>query len=579
MKSSSPAGPAGYISLTLHAHLPYVIHHGSWPHGMEWLLEAAAECYLPLLRVFRNLERDGIALAANINLSPILLEQLAHPSFQAEFPRYLQRKIDFATEDETLFRQTGEVRIAETARYWAAFYRLALEEYEAMGQDIIGSFRYFDEAGQVELITSAATHGYLPLLGNDESCIAQVKTGIKTHQRHLGKHPRGIWIPECGYRPAGYWQQPVISAGDAQSQPSGERVGTEEVVALGGLRYFFVDTHLVEQSMHFTPYLRYSAELAQALTDTDLRDVYRPYYADGPLAQRNPVAVFPRDPRTGLQVWSGEQGYPGDGEYLDFHKKRWPGGHRYWRVTDAKMDMGLKEPYVPERAAERTKVHAQHFAGLVLEALRNNIETNTGGDPPPILTAPFDAELFGHWWFEGPLWLEEVARAFAAADMPIALTTAGAYLDQYPPTGFLELPEGSWGKGGNHDVWLNPDTAWTWTHIYAAEERIRGIAARETWRDGSTGERVMKQLCRELLLLESSDWQFLITTESARDYAESRFMTHLDQLKELESLWNEFETTGALRGDAEQRLIEIENRDNIFADIDPGLWARREVER
>lgn len=541
---------------------------------MEWLLEAAAECYLPLLRVFRNLERDGIALAANINLSPILLEQLAHPSFQAEFPKYLQRKIDAAVEDENLFRQTGEAHIAETACYWARFYRIALEEYEALGRDIIGSFRYFDELGQIELITSAATHGYLPLLGNDESCIAQVKTGITTHQRHLGKHPRGIWVPECGYRPAGLWQQPVVSA-DAQATPhAAERIGTEEVVALGGLRYFFVDTQLVEQSLHFTPYARQSAALPETLAEADLRDVYRPYYADGPLAHRNPVAVFPRDPRTGLQVWSGELGYPGDGEYLDFHKKRWPGGHRYWRVTDVKIDMGSKEPYSPQRAIARTRAHAQHFAGLVFDALQLELD----GKHPPVLSAPFDAELFGHWWFEGPMWLEEVARVLAGAESSIALITAEAYLDRHPPTGFLELPEGSWGKGGNHEVWLNPDTAWTWSHIYAAEERIRGIASRETWRYGNTGERIMKQLCRELLLLESSDWQFLITTESARDYAESRFMTHLDQLKDLETFWNEFETTGALRNESYQRLMAIEARDNVFPDIDPGLWARRGLE-
>jgi 1,4-alpha-glucan branching enzyme len=533
MKSASPTG---YISLTLHAHLPYVIHHGSWPHGMEWLLEAAAECYLPLLRVFRNLERDGIALAANINISPILLEQLAHPSFQAEFPKYLQRKVDAAIEDENLFRQTGEARIAETAIYWADFYKLALSEYEALGRDIIGSFRYFDETGQIELITSAATHGYLPLLGNDESCIAQVKTGIATHQRHVGRHPRGIWVPECGYRPAGLWQQPVVSADNQAAPAATERLGTEEVVALGGLRYFFVDTLLVEHSMRFTPYLRQSSGVAESIAEADLHDLYRPYYADGPLAYRNPVAVFPRDPRTGLQVWSSDHGYPGDGEYLDFHKKRWPGGHRYWRVTDAKIDMGLKEPYSPERAAARAKVHAQHFAGLVADALHSQLND----EHPPVLSAPFDAELFGHWWFEGPLWLEEVARILASADGPIALTTAGAYLDRHPPAGFLELPEGSWGKGGKHEVWLNPDTAWTWTHIYAAEERIRAIASRDTWRCGGTGERIVKQLCRELLLLESSDWQFLITTESARDYAEARFMTHLDQLKELESLWSEF---------------------------------------
>jgi 1,4-alpha-glucan branching enzyme len=571
MTDPRTAAPQGYISITLHAHLPYVIHHGSWPHGMEWLLEAAAESYLPLLRIFRSLERDGITLAANINLSPILLEQLAHPSFKAEFPKYLQRKIDAAIEDETLFRQTGEVHIAETARFWQAFYRQALEEYEALGQDIVGSFRYFDETGQIELITSAATHGYLPLLGNDESCIAQVKTGVATHQRHLGKHPRGIWIPECGYRPAGTWHQPVVSEGSQAAPPVTERLGTEEVVALGGLRYFFVDTHLVERSMRFTPYERQPRGALNDLGEKELGDVYHPYFVDGPLAYRNPVAAFPRDPRTGLQVWSGEQGYPGDGEYLDFHKKRWPGGHRYWRVTDARVDLGLKEPYAPERAIARTVAHAEHFAGLVLEALKDQLNE----EQPPILSAPFDAELFGHWWFEGPIWLEAVARAFAKPETPIALITAGDYLDLHAPEGFLDLPEGSWGKNGSHEVWLNPETSWTWAQIYAAEERVRVLASRDVWRDGGLGERIMRQLCRELLLLESSDWQFLITTEAARDYAEARFATHLEQLKVLESVWNEFATTGGLGPDAHGRLHAIEDRDNIFPDIDPGLWARR----
>jgi 1,4-alpha-glucan branching enzyme len=577
MTATKIAQPAGYVTFTLHAHLPYVIHHGTWPHGMEWLLEAAAETYLPLLRMFRNLERDGLALFANINLSPILLEQLAHPTFQAEFPLYLERKRQAAREDEGLFSQTGEAIFAETARYWQRYYAQALEEYEALGRDIIGSFRYFEETGQIELITSAATHGFLPLLGNDESCIAQVKTGVTTHQRHLGSHPRGIWIPECGYRPAGYWRQPVASADAAQTQPTTDRIGTEEVIALGGLRYFFVDTHLVKQSLRFTPYQHHPRDISEMLSESDLRDVYHPYYAAGPLAHRNPVAVLARDPQTGLQVWSGERGYPGDGDYLDFHKKRWPGGHRYWRVTDSRIDMALKEPYSPEAAIERTKAHAEHFAGLLLEALSTETQHEAHDDRPPILSALFDAELFGHWWFEGPLWLEQVVRTLAKVESPLQLIRAGSYLEMYPPTGFLEMPEGSWGKEGKNEVWLNPETAWTWTHIYEAEERVRTIASQDNWRDGDLGERIVKQLCRELLLLESSDWQFLITTESARDYAESRFNTHLQQLKTIESVWHEFETTGGLSGDGHQKLRAIEDRDNIFPDINPGLWAKREI--
>ena len=152
------------------------------------------------------------------------------------------------------------------------------------------------------------------------------------------------------------------------------------------------------------------------------QSLYQPYFVDGPRAHRRPVAIFPRDPRTGLQVWSGNGGYPGDANYLDFHKKRFPGGHRYWQVTGPKIDMAYKTPYYPEKAAALTRGHAEHFVSLVFDSLKGSFH----GPVPPILTSPFDAELFGHWWFEGPLWLEHVARTMARADLPVALTSCSA---------------------------------------------------------------------------------------------------------------------------------------------------------
>jgi 1,4-alpha-glucan branching enzyme len=183
--------------------------------------------------------------------------------------------------------------------------------------------------------------------------------------------------------------------------------------------------------------------------------------------------------------------------------------------------------------------------------------------------------LFGHWWYEGPAWLEQVARIIAKEDFPIALTTASEYLDKNPPRGSLAIPEGSWGKNGSNEVWLNPQTAWTWSHIYPAEARVRAIAKDGRWRDGGTGERIAKQLCRELLLLESSDWQFLITTEAARDYAEQRFVTHLEQFREVDRVWEQFTEQGTLTPEAEERLKSIEERDGLFPEIDPALWTER----
>jgi len=563
------------VSLTLHAHLPYVVNHGTWPHGIEWLHEAAAETYLPLLRVLRNLERDGIALHCNLNLSPVLLEQLAHPVFQAEFPHYLERKITAAQEDEAFFISTGEHHFAETARFWHTFFSEVLHDFEALGRDIIRGFREFNDKGMIELITCGATHGYMPLLGTDESLRAQVRLAVDTHERHLGKRPRGIWVPECGYRPAGKWTYPVPAADAAAMPEAFERIGVEQALSESGLEFFFVDTHLIEESARVaSPYER-GPKRAQSISleQAAYRKLYQPYYVDGNYegsdAAKRLVSVFPRDPRTGLQVWSGESGYPGDAAYLDFHKKRWPGGHRYWRVTGARVEMDSKEPYDPQAAAERVRSHASHFVHLIWEALESSF-----GDPvPPILCAPFDAELFGHWWFEGPQWIEAVARILHDYPVGIELISGSEYLDRYPRGGFIAMHEGSWGAEGTNHVWMNPETAWTYTQLYPAELYVREVCTAGRWRECELGTRVVKQMCRELLLLESSDWQFLITTGAARDYAELRFVTHHDQFNELKQMWQAIETSGGLNDEQQARLAAIEERDSIFREIDPGMWA------
>jgi 1,4-alpha-glucan branching enzyme len=257
--------------------------------------------------------------------------------------------------------------------------------------------------------------------------------------------------------------------------------------------------------------------------------------------------------------------------YLDFHKKRWPGGHRYWQVTHSKADQEMKTPYYPERASNRTKAHAEHFAHVVVETLKPGFSQ---GSRPPILTSPFDAELFGHWWHEGPEWLEHVVRFIARDECPVKLISCSEYLDEHPAGTLVSMKEGSWGQHGGNFVWLNSETSWTWGHIYAAEETVRELATEGRWRDNPAAARILKQLCRELLLLESSDWQFLITTGPARDYSEARFTTHVEQFKTVEAAWREFAANGALSEATESALAEIEARDNIFAEIDPALWVK-----
>ena len=572
----SESHPTGFLTFTLNAHLPYVVNHGTWPHGMEWLHEAAAETYLPLLRVLRNLERDHIRFHCNLNLSPTLLEQLVHPAFTAEFPNYVTRKIVAAREDEAFFIQCGEHHFAEIARFWHRFFSQALEDFHHYDRNLVQAFRHFNDTGLVNIVTTAATHGFLPLLGTDESVRAQVCTAVDTHIRHFGKAPRGIWAPECGYRPAGFWKYPVGNPDGSPSPAGFHRIGIEQAFSESRLEFFYVDTPLIEDARRTSspPDRPHANAQGESMHHDPHRSLYQPYYvssSDPELdSTQQLTTVFPRDPRTAVQVWSNENGYPGDPFYLDFHKKRWPGGHRYWRVTDSKADMNGKQPYYPNLAAERVQSHAAHFVQLVCETL--NPASHHAS--PPILCCPFDAELFGHWWFEGAQWLEAVARALHDHDSGIQLITSAEYLDRYPPAGSISMHEGSWGAGGSSQVWLNPETSWTYTHIYPAEFYTRDVCTAAQWRDSAQGKRIVQQLCRELLLLESSDWQFLITTGAARDYAEIRFLAHNDQFNEIKSIWQTFESAHAIAPEQESRLAEIERRDGIFPDIDPSLWAR-----
>ena len=575
MIGSSSKQPAAYVTFVLHSHLPYVVHHGTWPHGLDWLNEAAAETYLPLLRVLGELEQEGVALKANVNLSPILLEQLAHPTFQEEFRDYLKQKVEAARQDEREFGQQGEKHFVELAQFWQRFFQERAQQFDALNGNIVAGFKHFYDTGAIEIITCGATHGYFPLLGTDASVRAQVRVGVETHLRFFGRKPRGIWLPECGYRPAGDWRYPVAvnGLGTAGAFP---REGVEQILAEVGIEYFVVDTHLVESTARFTPYELMAGDVPVAVEiegGEQRASFYYPYFADSPTRDHARVAFFTRDPRTGIQVWSGEHGYPGDPGYLEFHKKRWPGGHRYWQVTHPRVDLALKTPYYQEAAYERTRVQAQHFSGVANAVLRYNVPTNPNGTPP-ILTAPFDAELFGHWWFEGPEWLKHVAEEFAHPGNPLALITCGEYLDKYPPAGYVALPEGSWGRNGQHEVWLNPDTRFTWEHIYPAELAVQQMVDSRRWQGHEAATRLAKQICRELLLLESSDWQFLITTKHARDYAEKRFQTHLDQFRTLMEAWRQFESTQQLSAEAMQNLAEIERRDSVFPELTPEAYAR-----
>ncbi len=543
--------------MVLHAHLPFVVNHGRWPHGSEWLAEIATHCYLPLLKTLRTLRSDQVPVRLTVNLSPVLCEQLASPPFQTELAGFLADRRAFCSEDERCFRDTRRADLAALARSWDEFYGEMDELLRSLRGDILSGFRELRDGGVVEVITSAATHGYLPLLSRDESVRLQISTAVATHQKHFGAAPEGIWLPECAYRPGYRWTPPV---GTSRARTQYLRPGLEEHLDQEGLRFFVTDTHLLQGGPPLSIYrgMTPPADPRGGVEQVARRRSVSPYevYRVGP----GPVAVYTRDPRTTLVVWSRDSGYPGDGVYLEFHKRHTPGGMRYWRVTAPGRGLGEKDPYDPEAARTRAREHARHFADLVQETLEgHHARTGRAGG----LCASYDAELFGHWWFEGPIWLDQVFRELAARKIPVA--SCGERIEQAPPRESIRLLEGSWGAGGDHRVWLNEQTEWTWDRIYDAEEEMwRLSSAWEEARPSGPADRVLRQAAREFLLLQASDWQFLITMQSARDYAELRFAEHYATFKQFVRLARKVLEAGSLTAEEEGYLSRMERQDFLF---------------
>ena len=561
-------GAIGAFSLVLHTHLPYCRKAGRWPHGEEWLHEALAETYVPLLDALYDLRDKGVPFRLTVNLTPVLVEQLADADVQAHFIEFLDQEIAAAQNDQARFAASGEAHLGYLARFYEEYYRHVRATFvERFDGDVVRAFRNLQDAGLIEIITCAATHGYLPLLSRDSSIYAQLKTAVESYTRHFGRAPRAVWLPECAYRPA------------KQEDDGTWRPGLEEFLAGLGLRCFFAETKAIVgvrtvgaevEPLPIGPYgeaeRRYRVTVGKGTVSAGT--TYAAYYVvnrEGEVTDP-PVAVIGRNEQTGMQVWSASWGYPGDPDYREFHRKDPVSGLQYWRVTGPNVDLGQKDLYHPDWAAAKVRQHAAHFAGLVKGLLREyHDRTGEYG----LISSNYDTELFGHWWFEGISWIREMLTALAH-DEAVALATASEYLEAHPPRETIALAEGSWGAGGTHWTWDNDDTHWMWPLIHEAERRMEGLVARYPHPEPEA-EAALNQAARELLLLEASDWPFLVTTGQAREYATERFRAHLDRFQRLASLLEEGDvaTAGALAG-------EWYELDKIFPAVDYRWFAARQ---
>ena len=531
----------GTFVLALHSHLPYCRGAGRWPHGEEWVHEAVLGTYLPLLVLLHDLRDGGVPYRIVIGLTPILIEQLADRDINVRTLEYIDDQVVRAERDLRRFTDAGDRAHVELADFYVGSYGRLREAYRTrFGRDLVGAFAELAKSGHVEILTSAATHGYLPLLDR-ASVDAQLQIGLRSSRRLTGLDPTGIWLPECAYAP-----------------------GLEKALAAHGITHFFTDVALLPGHARPAGDLRWRrgqselgrwapqeerAQVATAQTTSSDVDLLRPYY----VADSDVVAIA-RHERVSSQVWSAFTGYPGDAQYREFHRKDTTSGLRYWRVTSVHKGLGEKEEYSPRRAAERTREHASHFVSVVREELSG--PRADGRDP--LLAVTFDSELFGHWWFEGVDWLGLVLRELTESDIRVA--TAAEYLDREPPKERVALSEGSWGKNNDHSTWLNEGTAWMWDELGRLAGDMEGL--RGAVRRGDLfRERAARQAMRELLLAQSSDWPFLVTTGQAADYAVERFRSHAHRFRRAVALAHSGDPT-----EDEVELRSLEHADNPFPD-------------
>jgi 1,4-alpha-glucan branching enzyme len=530
---------SGYLALVLHAHLPFVRHpeHEEFLEE-EWLFEAITETYLPLIAMMQRLVRDGVPFQLTMTITPTLCAMLQDQLLRDRYVRYLDRSIDLAAREMERNRNDEPLRRLSEF-YHTNFFRCRFRFLEGAG-DLLDEFRKLRDIGCLEIMATSATHGLLPLLqASPEAVRAQVKIGCDVYRTAFGRDPTGFWLPECAYAP-----------------------GLETIMQEANLRWFIVDA---QGLMFGQPRPR--------------RAIYAPCYtAAGP-------AVFARDRDSSRQVWSASEGYPGDPAYRDFYRDIgfdlpveyiWPGskppairkftGLKYHRITGRNC---AKELYDPDGADCTAQAHASHF----LEVRRQQMNDLRALNFDPIVVAPFDAELFGHWWFEGPQFLESFIRKAVHAHQDLRLTRKVAYgqpdFQLTTPTAFLAdhstqqtiaPAASSWGENGYFGVWLDENNSWIYPHLHSAA-RLMTEAARAHLSDGRVlTDRVLKQLARELLLAQSSDWAFLMKTDTARNYATKRVTDHLLRFNRLHEQF----TSGTLDEDF---LSNCEWRDNLFPDL------------
>jgi len=524
--------PIGYSAMVLHAHLPFV-RHPEYEYFLEehWLYEAITETYVPLILMYENLIKEGVDFRMTMSLTPPLIAMLVDPLLQDRYVTYISRLIELAEKE--VVRTKGDPDFEPLARYYfnrfKATYDVFVNKYH---KNLVTAFKMFQDYGVLEVITCGATHGFLPLMQNTPQAVkAQIQVAVNNYKIHLGRQPRGIWLPECGYYE-----------------------GADKYLKEAGINYFFTDTHGI---LNANPRPRYGAYAPLICPDSG-------------------VAVFCRDRESSEQVWSSQIGYPGDPNYREYYRDigydlpldymkdyvqpdgtRKNTGMKYYRVTGKTSH---KEPYNLQWAEDSAKRHGWDF----MNKRQNQIKSlhNIMGRPP-LVVSPYDAELYGHWWFEGPDFLNFMIREAAKQDV-YKLITPSEYLEENPINQLSQPSPSSWGANGYNSFWLNTNNDYVYKYLNKMAEKMIAIAYmfQEPY---DLQRRALNQMARELLLAQSSDWAFIMQTGTMVEYAHKRTRVHFLRFDKLHDM--------VMRNEIDPEWLDkVEYIDNIFPEIDYAVY-------
>ncbi len=526
-----------FISLVLNAHLPFIRHPElSWVPEERYLFERLSDTYIPFLKMLDHLDSDRIPYKIAISFSPTLCHMLNDELLIKRYLAYVDRQIEFGLHE--LDRTSGDPELNNLARY---YYDKSVDDKilftERYQKNILGVFELFQKKGKIEFLTTSATHAFLPFYtGFPESIQSQIEVALASHRTYFDKNPLGFWLPELGWSPE-----------------------LDEYLRAYNILYTVVNT----------------PGLILGNPPPKCGSFY-------PVKTPAGVEVFSNDFYSMKDLWDEDEGFSRDPVYRDYASDvgyeipnkelvpfiqpgwpRIPTGYKYWsRGRENKTSRIYNMKDAQKKAREHAKLFLDNRAGRLHRASKYV-------DRPPLSLWTSNMDEFGHFWYEGITFLDQLFRESAKRN-DIQFVLPGDYISNQPVNSYQTMtPEfSSWGTNGYAETWLDSSNDWVYRHISRSISRMIELAERFP-DDTGLKERALNQAAREILLIQASDWPEMISCDKNADYAKNQLESSLRNFTTIyEALGSNYIST--------EWLTSLEKRNNIFPSINYRVFRKKQ---